>query len=58
MHRTPYEAIIVSTSLSSFMASSFMARPPELPPRSLRARDVVDTYGHTDQIRVKMRDFR
>jgi error-prone DNA polymerase len=30
----------------------------ELPPRSFRARDLVDPYGHISEIKVKTRDFR
>jgi len=30
----------------------------ELPPRILRARNIVDPYDHIDQIKVKTRDFR
>ena len=32
--------------------------PRESPPRGLRTRDIVDPYGHIDEIRVKTRDFR
>ena len=32
--------------------------PRELPPRSLRARNFYDPYGHIDEIKVKTRDFR
>jgi hypothetical protein len=29
-----------------------------LPPRSFRARDLADAYGHISEIKVKTRDFR
>jgi hypothetical protein len=32
--------------------------PRELPPRGPRPRNIVDPYGHIDQIKVKTRDFR